>query len=67
MTRETAATAFLARLDTCRSLLQALSAHVDDHLGASPDEVHWGHVGSAAKIEAELKEMAQFLGLAGQE
>lgn len=38
--------AFLAKkaeIDTMLARLQALSA---DHFKASPDEVHWGHVGN---------------------
>jgi hypothetical protein len=47
--------AFLAKkaeIDTMLARLQALSA---DHFEASPDEVHWGHVGTLEFYAEQLK------------
>ncbi len=47
--------AFLAKkaeIDTMLARLQALSA---DHFEASPDEVHWGHVGTLGFYAEQLK------------
>lgn len=41
--------------------LTLLTAYVEDHGGVGPDEVHWGHVGSAADIAARLAEMTNNL------
>lgn len=41
-----------AEIDTMLARLQALS---DDHFGAAPDEVNWGHVGSLDHYAELLK------------
>jgi hypothetical protein len=41
-----------AEIDTMLKRLQALS---DEHFGANPDEVHWGHVGSLEHYAELLK------------
>ena len=49
--------AFLTRkaeIDTMLARLQALS---DEHFEASPDEIHWGHVGDLADISKNLREI----------
>jgi DNA-binding response OmpR family regulator len=53
--REYALDAFLAKkakIDTMLARLQALSA---DHFEASPDDVHWGHVGTLGFYAEQLK------------
>ena len=66
MARKTAATneqaldAFLAakaEIDRLLAELAALSAH---HFHASPDEINWGHVGSANHIRERLLEITNF-------
>ena len=49
--------AFLAakfEIDTMLARLAALSA---DHFEASPDEIHWGHVGTLNHYRAKLREI----------
>jgi hypothetical protein len=41
-----------AEIDTMLARLQALS---DEHFEASPDEVHWGHVGTLGFYAEQLK------------
>jgi len=62
MTRHTtdntkALDAFLAakfEIDTMLAGLAALSA---DHFETSPDEIHWGHVGTLNHYRAKLREI----------
>ena len=49
--------AFLAakfEIDTMLACLAALSA---DHFETSPDEIHWGHVGTLNHYRAKLREI----------
>ena len=46
----------LARID-------ALRAYVADHYGTDPEEVNYGHVGSAKRIDALLRELCEFAGV----
>jgi hypothetical protein len=46
-----------AEIDKLLADLAALSA---DHFNANPDEVNWGHVGSAGHIRDRLQEIASF-------
>ena len=49
--------AFIAakfEIDTMLARLAALSA---DHFEASPDEIHWGHVGTLNHYRAKLREI----------
>lgn len=55
--------AFLAHRAAALAALDALRAHADDHFGYGPDDLHWGHVGTAASIAARLAELAADLGL----
>jgi len=43
-----------AEIDTMLTRLQTLS---DEHFEASPDEIHWGHVGDLADISKNLREI----------
>ena len=47
MKNEKALGAFMAKIAEAQTLLAELQAHVDDHMGASPEEINYGHVGSA--------------------
>ena len=54
---DNALAAFLTRkaeIDTMLARLQGLS---DEHFEASPDEIHWGHVGDLADISKNLREI----------
>lgn len=60
-TQEQAVDAFLKNTSRNIELLQALLAHVEDHMGVAPEEVNWGHVGSAGKAREDLEELCRFL------
>jgi len=56
-TNDKALAAFMTRkaeIDTMLARLQALS---DEHFEASPDDIHWGHVGDLADISKNLREI----------
>lgn len=40
-----------------------ISAWAEDHGGVSPGELHWGHIGSAAKVLEDLREICRFAGI----
>ena len=40
---------------------RALVAFLEDHQGVSPEQVDWGHVGSAEKAARDLQEACCFL------
>lgn len=58
-----AVNAFVGNVSKAVALLEALKAHFDDHMGVGPDEVHWGHVGTAGKACEDLEELCRFVGL----
>lgn len=55
--------ALIGNIGLALEALEKIKAHLEDHLGAHPDEVHWGHVGSAGKAAEDLQELARFLGV----
>lgn len=55
--------AFVGNVSRAVALLEALKAHFDDYMGVEPDEVHWGHVGTAGKACEDLEELCRFVGL----
>jgi hypothetical protein len=59
-TNEQALESFIAAKAEIDQLLADLAALSADHFHASPDEVHWGHVGTATHIRDRLREIASF-------
>lgn len=47
----------------CLEIEFLLKALAENHYGASPEEVNWGHVGDAARLAAKLKEALEPYGL----
>jgi len=60
MKNEKALGAFMAKIAEAQTLLAELQAHVDDHMGASPDEINYGHVGSAGYMVEKLTELTDW-------
>jgi hypothetical protein len=56
-----ALSAFLAAMGGVNEQLERLQAAADDHLGNGPDEIRWGHVGSANHLLELLTEAADFI------
>jgi hypothetical protein len=59
-TNEKALAAFIAAKGDIDRLLAQLAALSVDHLHANPDEITWGHVGTANHIRDRLQEIANF-------
>ena len=57
MKNEKALGAFMAKIAEAQTLLTELQAHVDDHMGESPEDINWGHVGSAGYMVERLTEL----------
>lgn len=57
--RENALHCFIANIDEAKALLALISEHLEDHMGADPEKVHWGHVGDASRIKLALREIAE--------
>ena len=52
---------FIDRVCEIRTTLEAIQKAADEHFGWTPDEIHWGHVGSAGHVLEGLKEILEFV------
>lgn len=50
--------AFIARKAEIETMLERIAALSADHFEVSPEDVHWGHVGSLAHYAELLKRIA---------
>jgi len=55
--KEEALGRFLGTITEINERLAELKAFADDHMGYNPDEINWGHVGSAAHFLKGLTEL----------
>jgi hypothetical protein len=60
MKNEKALQEFMAKIAEPQTLLAELQAHVDEHMGTNPDEINWGHVGSAGYMVEKLTELTDW-------
>jgi len=51
---------FMARIAEAKTLLDELQTFADDHMEYSPDDINWGHVGSAGYMVERLNELADW-------
>ena len=49
--------AFIAAKTEIDAMLERLAALSADHFATSPDEIHWGHVGTLNHYRAKLREI----------
>ena len=49
--------AFIAAKSEIDAMLARLAALSSDHFETSPDEIHWGHVGTLNHYRAKLREI----------
>ena len=49
---------FIAKKQEIDAMLARLQKLSDDHFGADPDEINWGHVGTVENYAAQLKEIS---------
>jgi len=50
--------AFLAAKFEIDAMLERLAALSADHFATSPDDIHWGHVGTLNHYRAKLREIS---------
>lgn len=62
MKNEKALEAYIATITEINAKFAALTEQANNHLGHSPEEINWGHVGSAQHALEQLTEIAEFLG-----
>lgn len=63
MDKEKSLDAFIKKIGETELLLSKISEHIANHMGVSPDEVHWGHVGSASHVTTTLENLCEFMGI----
>ena len=56
--KEAALNAFMAKIVEIDGLLAKIEEMRDDHFGASPDSVNWGHVGTLELYANILRQIA---------
>lgn len=54
---------FMVAVNAINDKLEKLGEYMDDHMGASPEEINWGHVGSANHILELLNDITEFAGI----
>lgn len=52
-----ATNAFAAHIADMTAMLERLQQAAQNHLGLTPDEINWSHVGSAGHYAAQLREI----------
>ena len=57
-TNEKALDAFIAAKTEIDAMLERLAALSADHFETSPEEIHWGHVGTLNHYRAKLREIS---------
>ena len=62
-TNDKALTAFIAAITDIQGQLTILTMYADNHMEVPPDDVDWGHVGSARHVLELLTEATAFLNL----
>ena len=60
MKNEKALQDFMAKMAQAQELLAELHTHVDNHMDFSPDEINWGHSGSAGHLVEQLTQLTDW-------
>ena len=63
MNNDKAQVAFISVMIEIREQLTALTIYIDNHMEEHPDDIHWGHVGSARRVLESLADIRAFLNL----
>ena len=61
--QEEALDSFIDKVGQINERLDALQLYFSNHMNCDPDEVDWGHVGSASHALNQLDEIIEFLGI----
>ena len=59
-TKEKALDRFVGQIGEINERLAELQTFAEDHMGYNPDEINWGHVGTAGYFLERLNELADF-------
>jgi len=51
---------FIGQIGEINERLAALQEFADEHLGYNPDDINWGHVGSAGWVLEKLTELSDW-------
>lgn len=62
MKNENALNAYITAIAEIKAKLATLTEQANDHLGHRPEEINWGHVGTAQHVLTQLTEITEFLG-----
>jgi len=62
-TNEKALNAFVGKIGEINESLEALRGYMGNHMECAPEEINWGHVGSASHVLSQLNELIDFLGI----
>ena len=64
MKNQKAMDSYIGSIGEIAILLEGLKGYVvDNHMGIAPEDVNWGHAGSARRLLALLNEAAAFAGI----
>lgn len=55
--------AFVVAIGSITQKLNCLSELATDHLGHSPDSIHWGHVADAKRVDVALGDILRIAGV----
>ena len=64
---EKALNEFIGTVAVLEEKLDALKAHIENHMDTSPEEINWGHVGSAKHLLQLINEASAFAGIESAE
>ena len=64
---EKALNEFIGTVAVLEEKLDALKARIENHMDVAPEEVNWGHVGSAKHLLQLIKEASEFAGIESAE
>jgi len=51
---------FMGQIGEINELLAELQTFADDHMGFNPDDINWGHVGTAGWVVEKLTELTDY-------
>jgi len=52
---------FMAKISEAKTLLAELQNYVDNHMEVNPDDVNWGHAGSAERLLHDVTAIADWV------
>ena len=51
---------FMGQIGEINDRLEELQTFADDHMGFNPDDINWGHVGTAGWVLEKLTELTDY-------